>query len=95
MCNKRNSTTVYIQHQKRWVKLDSCIAPLILNLNQHNFKTLASCCGHNKYPMTIIVESNTNLELIQTIPIPRKKRFYVKDKKGFYYIPETKVGLIK
>ena len=36
---------------------------LIVNLNvclKKGIKTIASCCGHGKYPMTIIVQSPNN-----------------------------------
>jgi hypothetical protein len=64
---------------------------LIKYLNRLDIKTLACCCGHNKYPMTIIVEnvwSKTPFEILHHIDIPRKKKFYKKDKEGYYYIPE-------
>ena len=70
--------------------IDPCIRILIKNLNYFGIKTLACCCGHKKYPMTIIVESGYgNFELISGSIIPRKKRFYKKDKQGYYYIPEV------
>ena len=52
-------------------------------------KTLASCCGHGKYPMTIIVKGNPNFELMHDIEIKRKSRFYKKDKQGYFYVPEV------
>ena len=35
-------------------RVDKCMRPLIKWLNFHNYKTVASCCGHEKYSMTII-----------------------------------------
>ena len=61
-------------------------------LNTRGIKTLASCCGHWKYPKTIIVEHNTNnqpIDIFSLIFIPRKNKFYKKDNEGFYYIPEV------
>ena len=65
---------------------------LIANLNSFGIKTLSCCCGHGKYPMTIVIECPTNkqpLELTHTLFIARKKKFYKKDKQGYYYIPEV------
>jgi hypothetical protein len=65
--------------------------PLIKWLNQRGFETKACCCGHNRYPMTIVVKLMTTdktYELLSKKYIDRKRKFYVKDKKGFYYIPE-------
>ena len=55
-----------------------------------SYRTVACCCGHGKYPMTLVVEGNRrHLELFSGHFIARKKRFYRKDEDGFYYIPET------
>ena len=73
--------------------IDKCMKNLIQNLNQHfvDIKTVASCCGHNKYLMTILVkDKHGNVwDICSNTIIPRKKRFYKKDKKGYYYIPEV------
>ncbi len=73
--------------------MDKCMKPLIKFINlTTQYKTLACCCGHNKYPMTIVVQSrwdNKPIEILSKTPIPRKKRFYIKDKKGYYFIPEV------
>ena len=53
--------------------------------------TLASCCGHGRYPMSIVVEemdSGYIYELVSGKAIPRKSRFYKADSDGYYYIPE-------
>lgn len=58
----------------------------------------ACCCGHGKYPMTIIVRDeihNVNWDIISNKDIPRERNFYKKDKQGYYYIPETLTGEIK
>jgi hypothetical protein len=71
--------------------VDTCMKNIIDMLQRHGVTTLACCCGHNKYPMTIVIKNiyYGPLEMFSTRVIPRKKRFYIKDKQGYYYIPET------
>ena len=73
-------------------RIDKCMKPLIEFLSEHDFHTVACCCGHNKYPMTIVVKSEyyqKYYELLSDIDIPRKRNFYKRDKQGYYYIPEV------
>jgi len=78
-------------------KIDRCMEKAIRTLQivfRHiNFEILACCCGHGKYPMTIVyrmpVYRHKYWELFSSRIIGRKKRFYIKDKQGYYYIPET------
>ncbi len=75
-------------------RTDPCMKYLIELLNDMGFKTFACCCGHGKYNMTIvgvskIYEGKEYYELLSRKVIPRKKRFYKKDKQGYYFIPET------
>lgn len=51
----------------------------------------ATCCGHGVYPMTIVVEDDFGkmFDLISGVNIPRKRKFYKRDKNGMYYIPEV------
>ena len=52
--------------------------------------TFACCCGHGKYPMTIVCDwAGTIFEIMSYTEIPRKRKFYKKDKQGYYYIPEV------
>lgn len=74
-------------------KIDKCMVNL-LDVLKHgtNYKVVACCCGHRRYPMTIVCKATKNgqlFELMHMIDLPRKKRAYVKDKQGYYYIPET------
>jgi hypothetical protein len=78
--------------------IDPCMKELIENLNDlYPITTRACCCGHNRYKMSIIVELNGHdvhkpmiyMDLCSGIVIPRKVKFYKKDKKGFYFIPEV------
>lgn len=79
----------------KWVKsganrIDPCMREKIAILECLRIQTLACCCGHSKYPETIVVNvPNGIYELNTGVKIPRKKRFYVRDKEGFYYIPEV------
>jgi len=34
--------------------IDSCIAPLVQMLNDHEIKTVSSCCGHGKLDYSVI-----------------------------------------
>ena len=98
MCNQRNSTEIpYANQANRFAKVDDCIAKYITTLNKKGITTLSSCCGHNLYKKTIVVlnkDGKTRIEKFSKKIIPRKRRFYVEDKKGYYYIPEIR-GIVK
>lgn len=76
-------------------RIDPCMKEFIKNLNgilHPGFKIISCCCGHGKYPMTILVKALSSkkvVDLVNGVYIPRKKRFYKKDKQGYYYIPEV------
>ena len=74
-------------------RIDKCMMTIIDNLNialKEGVKIVGCCCGHGKYPMTIIVASMfTHYDLISGEHIPRKRKFYKKDNQGYYFIPEV------
>jgi len=70
--------------------IDPCMKNVMEFLNCYDIDTLACCCGHGKYPPTIVVEHDEMImEIFSGEVIPRKKKFYRRDKQGVYYIPET------
>jgi len=76
-------------------RIDPCMKNFIEILNellkQSPFIIVACCCGHFRYPMTIVVKGNSGkiYDLVSGKTILRKKRFYKKDKNGYYFIPEV------
>lgn len=78
-------------------RIDPCLQGIInmINDNEYGIRTISSCCGHGKYPRTILTH-NKETGLIKewfsgtTIALsPRKShKYYKKDKDGFYYLPE-------
>jgi len=87
MCSSRNSRRISIQGRN--IRVDGCMKDLILDLNEHEIKTLACCCGHGKYQQTIIVTDGKRIyEFFTDTTIPRKRNFYRTDTDGFYYLPE-------
>ena len=85
-------------------KIDRCMKSLIKLLQKDHYNTVASCCGHGKYQMTIVIKNKKNRkvvykELLSNTIIPRTTRFYKRDEEGYYYIPEvqkeTKWRIIK
>ncbi len=75
-------------------RIDLCMKNVINFLWGWDVGVLACCCGHGKYPMTIVVKEDLGdtkeiYEIFSGKTIPRKKRFYKKDKQGYYYIPEV------
>ena len=89
MCRKPNNR-----------KIDKCMRIFIEKLNEYlgdDVRIMACCCGHKKYPMSLIVkeyfpDSINKFQVYDWFSgkyIPRTKRFYKKDKQGYYYIPET------
>lgn len=58
------------------------------------FNILACCCGHGKYPPTVVIDVGLNdmqypVEIFSGKRIFRLTKFYKRDKQGYYYIPET------
>ena len=79
MCKKHNPR-----------KIDECLKNLIFRLKQYGIQTVGCCCGHGKYPMTIIVKDKIGIyDMVSDETIPRTRRFYFKDAEGYYYVPET------
>jgi len=78
-------------------RIDKCMTTLVKNLNRlleslkDGYRVKACCCGHGKYPMTIIVRTKYghHFDFCSDYLIPRIKKFYKKDSEGYYYIPEV------
>lgn len=72
--------------------MDSCMEWVIKFLQVNGIKTLASCCGHGKYPMSIIAKDKLTgwtIEIFSATILKNKRRWYKQDKQGYYYIPEV------
>ena len=88
MCNKRNSVTAIIDG--RTIRIDPCMKNVILMLNILGVETLACCSGHGKYNMSIVISDGEKIfDMVSLKDIPRNRRFYKKDKNGYFYIPEA------
>ena len=88
MCLKRST-----KKSKMGFRIDPCMEQEVELLRKSGIKTVACCCGHNKYPKTIIINENgTYREYFSGITIPRKKYFYLSDNDGVYYLPESITG---
>ena len=81
-------------HKTSNTQIDECMRDWIKLLERLGITNImACCCGHRRYPKTIVLKGirycyeGFSGELIQ-----RTRRFYVKDKQGYYYIPETLNG---
>ena len=74
-------------------RIDKCLRNLIEILQCRGVVTVASCCGHNKYPMSIVIKQGFenkpyNFEIMSGKVIPRKRNIYNRDEQGYYFIPE-------
>lgn len=78
--------------------IDSCLVEQIEIMQELGAKTISSCCGHDKYPPTIVIKrkdnscyehySNTILKNYNPKFDKRHNSYYKKDKDGIYFIPE-------
>jgi hypothetical protein len=88
MCKKVNYKTCN-------TRIDKCMKNICNFIDKHTeWKCIGSCCGHKKYNPSILVQhpaykGRFALEIFSRIPIQRKRRFYKRDKQGYYYIPEV------
>lgn len=76
-------------------RIDPCIKGMIEQLNamlNKEWEILSCCCGHGKYPLSIVCQHKmfkAPFDLVSNKNIHNKKKFYKKDKQGYYYIPEV------
>ena len=87
-------------------EIDECIKQEIEDLNKEfktkyrgKFKTILSCCGHNKYHKTVLVRNVYTGAVFEWFSKVKfwhlcknrkyRSKFYVKDSKEFYFIPEV------
>ena len=79
---KRNSVLLYIgdySRKPKIIRLDKCLRNDIYYLNSDGQKTLACCCGHGIYPMTIVCRNKngriyelfSNITMIQMVMVYR------------------------
>jgi len=80
-------------------RIDPCMKEyieMIGKILKSNYETKSCCCGHKKYPKTVVVgikgKNSFCFDLISGKMINRTRRFYRKDKQGVYYIPEVLEG---
>lgn len=102
MCKERSSVIGFVLIDKKFkrIRVDKCIRHLPRVLSVAGFHVVACCCGHGRYPLTVVCKvlkpnckSNGYYDLISGKDIPRKTRFYKRDKDGYFYIPEVSEGL--
>lgn len=90
---KRSNVFCELDDGKRF-RVDGCIRQMIKMLNDFGIQTKGSCCGHGRYPLSIVYRTchngvETFYELVTGVKIPRTRNFYRTDEDGFYYIPEA------
>ncbi len=92
MCNKR--ATVVARVNGRAFRVDSCLRDEVIALNRAGIRTVGCCCGHGRYPKTIVIRTQEGKIALHPSreDIPRKRLFYRTDSDGFYFIPETHDG---
>ncbi len=68
MCEWGTTRNIQIWNSKlktmRHVGVDACIAEFILMLNRNGYETVASCCGHGKQPVSIILRDDTWIQFL-------------------------------
>lgn len=78
-------------------RIDKCMRVIVEGINKEpRYRTLASCCGHGKYPKTIVVKDKSNGMILEYysrtyLQLKKRNRYYVTDKEKYYYIPELGV----
>lgn len=70
-------------------QIDKCMRKVIDWFKECELHPIASCCGHGKYPMTLVIGNPNPYEIFSDTHIPRKRNIYKRDKQGYYYIPEV------
>ena len=81
--------------------IDKCMRDYVKMINKillPIYETKSCCCGHGKYPRTLMIglkKGSFVFDLFTATIIKREKKFYKKDKEGYYYIPEISKALLR
>ena len=90
MCERGELAELYIDGAT--IEVDACIAEKVQSIvNVGMYETLGCCCGHGKYPPTIIVREKGTTRITEynsVVEIHRKRKFYKLDSEGIYFLPE-------
>ena len=76
-------------------RIDPCMRSFIQCLNKYikkDFEILACCCGHGKYPMSIVCQHKNwkaPFDMVSDKNLHSKKKFYKRDAKGYYFLKEV------
>jgi len=88
MCDKRASVNLKINGKQ--VRVDACLRGFIKHLNEIGFKTVACCCGHGKYPHSILIlhpDGHVYDCYSKMTWLTVQRRYYERDGQGLYHIP--------
>jgi len=72
-------------------RIDKCLIEVIEKIKEvFDFETLSSCCGHGKYPKTIVCR-NRQGEIfeffsLKSLKKTKRNRYYKKDEQDYYYL---------
>lgn len=78
-------------------RIDPCMREIVKFLKEKH-TIVACCCGHSRYPMTIVVKEGVTdglkrtilfTEIFSGIVFEPRKKIYKRDEQGYYYIPEV------
>ena len=99
MCDQGSTQEAVIDGKS--ISVDSCIAKDVTSINRRfkgTLRTAGCCCGHGKYPPTIVVKelnTGTHREFFTGVEITRRRNLYYKDDEGVFHLPEVKKILTK
>jgi len=70
MCKWGNIKTIIINGKK--VDVDEYIVPMVKALNKAGLETIASCCGHGKQPVSIVLKDGREIRIFKNYKDARK-----------------------
>lgn len=74
MCLWGNTTLLCLtaSGKSKLKEIDSCIAELIKTLDAAGIETIASCCGHEKQPGSIVLADGREIKIFSSFNDARK-----------------------
>jgi hypothetical protein len=88
MCLEGETKEVKVRGKS--ITVDRCMGADVAALQENGITTLGCCCGHGRYPRTIVCRDPEGAyEYFSGIRLGQKTRnFYRRDSGGHFYLPE-------